>query len=178
MSRKARRHRRRNGFAQAMPAPIAAPVAKKLDPLAVRLASTDLDAAAIHAFLCNVAPQLGVLQCPINAEKSMLEVWRIVRALDHAGPGEVPYGFALMAQIGDRLVGTLGAVCPEWWYGDARFFSDRWLFSLPGIPGVGAALTSDADALATEAGLPFILNLKQRKRPGSSIVHARARKVA
>jgi hypothetical protein len=174
MSRKSRRRRRGNAVA---PAPTAAP-AKKLEPLVVRLAASDLDAAAIHAFLCNVAPQLGVLQCPINAEKSMLEVWRIVRALDHAEPGEVPYGFALMAQIGDRLVGTLGAICPKWWYGDARFFTDRWLFALPGIPGVGAALTGDADALASEAGMPFILNLKQRKRAGSSIIHARARKVA
>ena len=175
MSRKSRRRRRGNVIARsAQSAPIAA-AAKKPEPLVVRLAATDLDAAAIHAFLCNVAPQLGVLQCAINAEKSMLEVWRIVRALDQAEPGEVPYGFALIALIGDRLVGTLGAICPEWWYGDARFFTDRWLFALPGIPGVGAALTGDADALASEAGIPFILNLKQRKHPGSSIAHARAR---
>lgn len=176
MSRKTRRHRRR-GNAVA-PAPIAAPPARKPEPLVVRLAATDLDAAAIHAFLCTVAPQAGSLHCAINPEKSMREVWRIVRALDQAGPGEVPYGFALIAQTGDRMVGTLGAICPEWWYGDERFFTDRWLFALPNVAGVGAALAGDADALASEAGLPFILNLKQRKRPGSSIIHARARTVA
>ncbi|MGA2129171.1 MAG: hypothetical protein ABSG76_23820, partial [Xanthobacteraceae bacterium] len=41
--------------------------------LAVRLAQTDQDAAAIHAFLCEAAARAGALRCPVNAEKSMNE---------------------------------------------------------------------------------------------------------
>jgi len=140
MSRK--RRRRRNTIAAPAVATKASP------PLVVRLAESDLDAAAIHGFLCTVAPRSGALQCEVNPEKSMREVWRVVRALDQAQPGETPYGFALTALIGDKLVGTLGVICPDWWYGDGKFFTDRWFFTLPGVAGVGAALTADADALA------------------------------
>src|ERR1700674_417524 len=169
MSRK--RRRRRNTIAAPAVATKASP------PLVVRLAESDLDAAAIHGFLCTVAPRSGALQCEVNPEKSMREVWRVVRALDQAQPGETPYGFALTALIGDKLVGTLGVICPDWWYGDGKFFTDRWFFTLPGVAGVGAALTADADALARDAGLTFLLNLKQRRRGrGSSIVYAPSRK--
>src|SRR5260370_32054190 len=132
MSRKRRKRR------HAIAAPIVT-TPKTPPPLVVRLAESDLDSAAIHGFLCTVAARAGVLQCAVDPEKSMREVWRIVRALEQAGPGETPYGFALMAQIGERLVGTLGVICPQWWYGDARYFTDRWFFTLPGVAGVGAA---------------------------------------
>ena len=139
----------------------------------VRLAATDADAVAIHAFLCEVAGKSGALRCPVNPEKSMREVWRIVRAFDLAAPDEAPYGFALVAEQAGTLVGTLGAICPAWWYGDERFFTDRFFFVRPEHAGAGAALIAEADALARAAELPFILHLKQRPRPGTHIVYAR-----
>jgi hypothetical protein len=182
MGRK-RRHRRRNANAlrdqtqgTAPPAPAtAAPATVK--PLVVRLASGDLDVAAIHGFLCVVAARAGALRCEVNAEKSMREVWRIVRAIDLAGPGETPYGLALMAQRGDRLVGTLGLVCAQWWYGDQRFFTDQWFFTLPEERDAGPALLADADALAQEAGLELLIHLRTRpKAIGSSLRYARFRR--
>lgn len=139
----------------------------------MRLAATDADAAAIHAFLCDVAARAGALRCPVNAEKSMAEVWRIVRAVDLAEPDRIPYGFALIAERGADLVGTLGVICPDWWYGDARFFTDRWFFVRPGEPEAGPALRHEAGAMAHAAELPLIINLKQRGRPGAGAIYAR-----
>jgi hypothetical protein len=132
--------------------------------LVVRLASTDQDAAAIHAFLCDVAAASGALRCRVNPEKSMREVWRVVRAFDLAEPEETPYGFALVAERAGEVVGTLGVICPDWWYGDGKFFTDRWFFTRPvDRSEAGPALRAEAEALAAEAGLPFVLNLKQRR---------------
>jgi hypothetical protein len=104
-----------------------------------------------------------VLHCPINGEKSIAEVRRVVQETD--------YGFALMAlegptpgsSPGARLVGTLGAIFVPWWYGDDHFFTDRWFFALRGHRWAGPRLLAEADAIARAVGVPLIVNLKQRR---------------
>jgi len=129
----------------------------------VRLAESDQDAAAIDAFLCEVAARAGALRCPVNPEKSMQEVWRIARAVDLAQGDDIPYGFALIAERAGEMVGTLGVICPAYWYGDQRFFTDRWFFAKADPQReIGPALRAEAEALAREAGLTLVINLKQR----------------
>jgi GNAT superfamily N-acetyltransferase len=119
----------------------------------VRAAESDADVVAIHRFLCTVARP--VLHCPINGEKSIAEVWRVVKQGD--------YGFALIALEDGELVGTLGAIFVPWWYGDDHFFTDRWFFTLPGHRWAGPRLLAEGDAIARQVGVPLIVNLKQRR---------------
>jgi GNAT superfamily N-acetyltransferase len=119
----------------------------------IRAASSDADVVAIHRFLCTVARP--VLHCPINGEKSIAEVWRVVKQGD--------YGFALIALEDGELVGTLGAIFVPWWYGDDHFFTDRWFFTLPGHRWAGPRLLAEGDAIARQVGVPLIVNLKQRR---------------
>jgi GNAT superfamily N-acetyltransferase len=125
----------------------------RYSPFAIRAASSDADVVLIHHFLCRVAAP--VLHCPINGEKSIAEVHRVVADGD--------YGFALVALDGDQLVGTLGAIFVPWWYGDDHFFTDRWFFALPGHRWAGPRLLAEADAIARAVGVPLIVNLKQRR---------------
>jgi hypothetical protein len=119
----------------------------------LRAASSDADVVVIHRFLCRIAQP--VLHCPINGEKSIAEVYRVVRETD--------YGFALMALEAGELVGTLGAIFVPWWYGDDHFFTDRWFFSAPGHRWAGPGLLAQADAIARDVRVPLIVNLKQRR---------------
>jgi hypothetical protein len=125
----------------------------------IRGATSDDDALAIHRFLCAVAPP--VLHCPIDQEKSLAEVRRVVCDRD--------YGFAYLALEGTSLVGTIGAIFVSWWYGADHFFTDRWFFALPRSPGTssrgwaGPRLLAEADAIARAVGVPLIVNLKQRR---------------
>jgi GNAT superfamily N-acetyltransferase len=96
-----------------------------------------------------------VLHCPINGEKSLAEVRRVVEERD--------YGFAYLALQDGALIGTLGAIFVSWWYGDDSFFIDRWFFSLPGHRWAGPRLLAEADAIARAVGCPLIVNLKQRR---------------
>jgi GNAT superfamily N-acetyltransferase len=104
-----------------------------------------------------------VLHCPVNKEKSLAEILRVIADPD--------YGFAYMALAdgapgsgpGQRLVGTFGAIFVPWWYGDDHFFADRWFFTLPGHRWAGPRLLAEADAVAREVGVPLIVNLKQRR---------------
>jgi hypothetical protein len=139
------------------------------DIRSLRAASSDADVVLIHRFLCRVAGP--VLHCPINGEKSIAEVHRVVTDRD--------YGFAFMAFEGGtpgskpapdlirgpgaRLVGTIGAIFVPWWYGDDHFFTDRWFFCLPGHRWAGPRLLAEADAIARAVGVPLIVNLKQRR---------------
>jgi GNAT superfamily N-acetyltransferase len=100
-----------------------------------------------------------VLHCPIDYEKSLAEVRRVVADRD--------YGFAYLAledaACGPRLVATIGAIFVSWWYGGDHFFTDRWFFALPGHRWAGPRLLAEADAIARAVGVPFIVNLKQRR---------------
>jgi hypothetical protein len=119
----------------------------------IRPAESEQDVILIHRFLCGVAGP--VLHCPINGEKSIAEVCRVVQDKDH--------GFAFMAFEGTDLVGTIGAIFVPWWYGDDHFFTDRWFFCLPGHRWAGPRLLAEADAIARAVGVPLIVNLKQRR---------------
>jgi hypothetical protein len=123
----------------------------------IRPAAGEADALAIHRFLIAVAGPL--LHCPIDAEKSLAEVRRVIAERD--------YGFAYLALEqgpgGARLVGTLGAIFVSWWYGADYFFADRWFFALPGHRWAGPRLLAEADAIARAVGVPLIVNLKQRR---------------
>jgi len=119
----------------------------------IRPAESEADAVAIHRFLCAVAPP--VLHCPIDAEKSLAEVRRVV--------GERDYGFAYLACADGEIVGTIGAIFVSWWYGDDHFFTDRWFFSVPAHRWAGPRLLAEADAIARAVGVPLIVNLKQRR---------------
>ncbi|HXW25605.1 MAG TPA: hypothetical protein VEK73_12750 [Xanthobacteraceae bacterium] len=123
----------------------------------IRAASDD-DVVLIHRFLCCVAGP--VLHCPINANKSIAEVARVVTDRD--------YGFALVALEDGALVGTFGAIFVPWWYGDDHFFTDRWFFALAGRRWAGPRLLAEADAIARAVGVPLIVNLKQRRTTAST----------
>ena len=96
-----------------------------------------------------------MLHCPIDAEKSLAEVRRVVADRD--------YGFAYLARAGNEIVGTIGAIFVSWWYGDDHFFTDRWFFALPAHRWAGPRLLAEADAIARAVGVPLIVNLKQRR---------------
>jgi GNAT superfamily N-acetyltransferase len=164
MSRRKRRRKPINGAAVLAPAPHhhdrAVEPAPKPEPapeLTVRPAISDEDVVAIHAFLIMVSRESDALQAPINPEDSISEVWRVVHN-----------ECALMAIIGDQLVGTIGLVQVPWWYNNAsHFLTDRWFFVLPehrnGL--VAKVLLAEAAAVAEAAELPPpIINLKQRRR--------------
>ncbi len=121
----------------------------------IRRAETNDDVIAIYLFVSVLAQP--VLLCPIDMQKSVTEITRIVH--------DPNYGFALMAEIDGELVGSLGIICPEWWYGKASFFTDRWLFLFPALQnaGIGAALIAEAHAVAYAAGLPLVINDKIRQ---------------
>lgn len=119
----------------------------------LRYAQNDNDVIAIHRFLLVVAAP--ALLCPVNIEKSLIEVIRVAR-------DEV----ALMAMRGDMLVGTFGLIKPTWWYGDGEFLTDRWNFIAPPEvhSGVGKLLDDEAKAIADAAGLIFINQGKIRRQ--------------
>ena len=119
----------------------------------IRPAESDEDAVAIFRFLAAVAPP--VLHCPINGEKSLAEILRVIRDRD--------YGFAYLALEDGVLVGTLGAIFVSWWYGEDHFFTDRWFFTLKAARWAGPRLLAEGDAIAREVGVPLIVNLKQRR---------------
>jgi len=123
----------------------------------IRPAQSDDDARAIHDFLCAVAGP--VLHCPIDRDKSLAEVRRVVLDRDYGA------SWLALEDAGDgpRLVGTIGAIFVSWWYGRDHFFTDRWFFALPGCRWAGPRLLAEADAVARAVGVPLIVNLKQRR---------------
>lgn len=108
--------------------------------ISVRYASGDDDVVAIHRFLCVVAgPKLPG---PIDGPASATEVWRVVN-----------HDVALVAMEDDKIVGTIGLVCPEfWWNPKLRFLANRWFFALPGKKA-GRPLLAEARAIAEASDL-------------------------
>lgn len=112
----------------------------------IRFAETDEDCVAIHRFLLVVAAP--AMRCPVSHKKSALEVWRVAKEET-----------AIMAIHKGRLVGTMGLIAPEWWYGDGdRFLTDRWHFVLPEFRNteIDAMMMDEAKVVAKLAGLEFI----------------------
>lgn len=120
-----------------MPAPVIETV--------IRYAETDDDVIAMHRFLLAVARP--AMHCPVNPEKSLLEIIRVTK-----------FEAALMAIHNGLLVGTMGIIKPEWWYGDGEFLTDRWHFVLPDFMHKPAAtmLMDEALKIAKDANLEFI----------------------
>jgi hypothetical protein len=111
----------------------------------IRYAETDDDVIAMHRFLLIVAQP--AMRCPANPEKSLMEIIRVTK-----------YEAALMAIHNGLLVGTMGIIKPDWWYGDGEFLTDRWHFVLPEFMHhqVATDLFSEALKIADGAGLEFI----------------------
>lgn len=107
--------------------------------ISVRYASSDDDVILVHRFLCVVAGP--TLPGPIDPKKSIEEVWRVVN-----------HDVALMAFRDDGLVGTLGLVCPEFWWGTSKFLANRWFFTLPRARA-GKPLLKEAKAIAVASDL-------------------------
>lgn len=105
----------------------------------IRYASTDDEVIAIHKFLCVVSH--GTLPGKLDPIKSMHEVWRVANQ-----------DVALMAMQGDVMVGTLGLINPEFWWGDLKFLVNRWFFCLPGY-GAGRLLLAEAEAIANGSNM-------------------------
>jgi hypothetical protein len=107
--------------------------------ITLRFAETDQDVVAIHAFLCIVAGPM--LPGAIDPKKSSTEVWRIVNQ-----------ECAIVAMDGALLVGTLGIIKADYWWGNKKFLANRWFHALP-ARGIGAMLLHEGERFAKEVGL-------------------------
>ena len=120
---------------------------------------------AVHRFLLIVAQP--AMRCPVDPVGSMEEVFRV--AAQEA---------AIMAVLDDKLVGTLGVMKAEWWYGikgQRTFLTDRWHFCLPQFyhTAVDRKLIAEAEMLANQADLEFVDNGKLRERNGKLLLMPR-----
>lgn len=107
--------------------------------MTIRYAETDADVVLIHRFLCIVAgPQLPA---KIDPKKSIEEVWRVVSD-----------DVALMAITDSAIIGTIGLVKAEHWWGDLGFLANRWFFAIPGS-GAWRPLLREAKAIAKASEL-------------------------
>lgn len=107
--------------------------------ITIRYAQSDYDVILLHQFLCQIAGPM--LPGAIDPKDSIEEVWRVVQE-------EV----AVMAMQDDKLVGTIGLICPKFWWGKVWFLTNRWLFSLPGSKA-WRPLLKEAKAIAVAADL-------------------------
>lgn len=126
-----------------------------MEPFTIRYAEkTDEEIVRIHHFVALVAGP--VLFVPIDPVKSVNEISRVVR--------DQTYGFALVAEIKGEIVGSIGLVAPDFWYGNGTFFTDRWFFTYPALHhhGIGVALEAYARATIPEE-IPLIINGKLKK---------------
>ncbi len=107
------------------------------------------------------------MRCEVDIVGSLNEVTRV--AAEEA---------AIMAIVGDHLVGTLGLIKAGWWYGkpgENLFLTDRWHFCLPHLyhTTVDARLMAEAEMLANASGLEFIDQGKLRERRGKLLMMPR-----
>jgi hypothetical protein len=116
--------------------------------LVVRYAESDDDVIAVHQFLCVVAGP--TLPGPIDAQRSAFEVWRVCTQ-----------ELGLMAIKDDRLVGTMGIIRAEHWWGKISFLAGRWFFTLPGSRA-GKPLIKEAKAIARGSDLELHLYSEAR----------------
>ena len=66
---------------------------------------------------------------------------------------------AFVAYLDGKPIGTGAVEVQRWWYSDAPFGQDAWLFVLPEHRGsrAGAMLLDAMERVCTEAGAPFLL---------------------
>ncbi len=135
------------------------------EKVVIRFATTDDEVIALHRFLLIVAKP--AMRCPVDPVKSMEEVFRV--CAQEAG---------IMAILDDKLVGTLGVMKAQWWYGiDGQndFLTDRWHFCLPQFyhTAVDRRLMEEAQSIADAAGLEFIDQGKLHERRGKLLMMPR-----
>lgn len=66
-----------------------------------------------------------------------------------------------MAVRDDDLIGTIGLICPEHWWGKSKFLANRWFFILPGS-GAGRPLLREAKAIAVASDLELHIISEER----------------
>lgn len=80
---------------------------------------------------------------------------------------EPDYGFAIIAQHGEKVIGTLGIIQAKWWFNaQYSFFTDRWFFVDPAYHHLGVAtmLQVQADLIARQSRIPLVINGKMRRK--------------
>jgi hypothetical protein len=100
------------------------------------------------------------LRCPVNVVKSLNEIIRVAK-----------FEAALMVIHNGVMVGTMGLMRVDWWYGDESFLVDRWHFVLPSFEHTptAAALMDEAKSIAELAGIEFIHQGKIRPPKSNGI---------
>lgn len=123
------------------------------DPFTIRYAETDIDCWLLFQFLMTVAQP--VLIGNVDEATALGEIMRV---RDHGAP--------ITAFLGEQIVGALGLIRAQFWYGGDYFLADRWYFVAPGFrsTSVGARLLAEGHAVATSSGLPVIIQGKIRPR--------------
>jgi hypothetical protein len=125
----------------------------------IRFAAGDEDVQRLFHFLVFVS--IPKLLAPVNAIDAVNEVNRVVNGV---GTGD---GFAVLAEIGTEIVGSLGIIKVPWWYNHEAFFlTDRFLFCFPALwnKGVGTRLLAEAGAISKQTELLMIINGHAKKR--------------
>ncbi len=133
----------------------------------LRYPKGDEDIIKIFHFLCVVARP--VLLGPVDAQKAVSEVGRVVMD-PFREEGPEPDSFAIVAEINGELVGTIGVVTMEDWYGHRKFMTNRWFFVFPQIAnsGIGAALLADAGAMCAQIGMDLVIHRNTHGRRNRS----------
>lgn len=86
-------------------------------------------------------------RCPVDPVKSLQEIIRITRE-----------GASIMAIRDGMLIGTMGVMKAEWWFGNGEFLTDRWnaVLEQHHHDGTQELLINEVKAIADDAGLKFI----------------------
>jgi GNAT superfamily N-acetyltransferase len=115
--------------------------------ITVRVAKSQQDAAAIHAFmLSNAVPEMA--EASVDGRVYMQTIWRTVQ-----------HGIALIAIEDEQIVGYLGLVESPYSYSRESFLHDAGFFVLPQYRGgaVSRKLIAEARAVARKSGLTLRL---------------------
>jgi len=123
----------------------------------------DRDILAIFNFLIDVGGP--AILGPIDNMKAITEIGRIV-----TDPYRVelppPNSFAIVAESYGRIVGAIGVVTMEDWYGPRTYMTNRWYFVHPGLAhsGIGTSLLAEAGAMANQIGMDLVIHRNNHHR--------------
>jgi hypothetical protein len=121
--------------------------------IALRPADGEQDYREIFALLMVQHAEIG--RAPLNPTKTGQYVYRVMSE-----------GAAYIIEDDGKPIGTVGLSILEFWYSDARFWSEEWLFILP-THRDGAALRAvfaEMQVLGRETGLPVNVTIFNEKR--------------
>lgn len=120
-------------------------------PITIAYATTEHEAVAIHHFLCRVAGPF--LPGRIDAEKSIAEVWHVV---------DTQIALTAWDEKGE-MVGTMGLIRMDHWWGNVSFLANRWAFAVPRSKAWRPMLT-EARTLARELEIECMIASEDRGR--------------